>query len=198
MITFKPLRIFLIAMLFVLGVWVMGYAFFAYKIINLAPPENQATADAIIVVTGGSKRINKGLDLLQDGHTNNLFISGVNKKVTLATLLSMWDGYDKDNRPCCIALGYSAENTWENAQETRLWIKSQENIKTIWLITSNYHMPRAWVELRHALPDLKIIAYPVESDVTVNEQGGFLRVSMREYSKTILTYLRLKFLRFAS
>lgn len=189
----RSLYIVLIAFALIFSVWAGGYGYFTWRIPHMhAPDQNTTNPDAIIVVTGGSSRINKGLDLLQSGITDNLFISGVNKKVSLDTLLSIWDGYDPQNPPCCITLGHTAKNTWENALETRLWVNAQDNIKTLWLITSNYHMPRAWVELHSAMPEIDIVPYPVNSDVTMHEQGGFLRVSLREYNKTLLTYLRLK------
>ena len=189
----RSLRIVLITIALVFSIWATGYSVFAYRITHMYIPDGaDPKPDAIIVVTGGSSRINKGLDLLQNGFTDNLFISGVNKKVSLDTLLSIWDGYDPHNPPCCITLGHTAKNTWENALETRLWVNAQDNIKTLWLITSNYHMPRAWVELHSAMPELDIVPYPVNSDVTMHEQGGFFRVSLSEYNKTILTYLRLK------
>lgn len=175
------------------ALWLGGYLYFVYAVNNIKPPENQK-ADAIIVVTGGSERINKGLDLLNDGYTGELFISGVDKRVTVGKLFSMWDKFDSRNRPCCITLGHSATNTWGNALETRNWVLAQPDIKTIWLITSAFHMPRAWLELKQAIPDIEILPYPVESSLTVKEQGGFWRVTMQEYHKTILTFLRLKLL----
>ncbi len=190
------LRVIVSGISLVFIVWLLGYFYFAYQISHMDIPDERTTKpDAIIVVTGGSQRINKGLDLLKAEYTDNVFISGVHKKVTLNTLFDMWDGYEKGNRPCCITLGHAASNTWENALETRLWVSSQENIKTLWLITSNYHMPRALVELHAAMPDLDIIAYPVDSEVTMTEQGGFFRVSFREYNKTLLTYVRLNLIR---
>ena len=193
---YSPLRAILYGSIFLFTIWLAGYGYFVYHITHLIPPAASATKpDAIIVVTGGSQRINKGLDLLQAGYTDNLFISGVHKKVTLTTIFDMWDGYDGENPVCCVSLGHAARNTWENALEARLWINAQDNVQTLWLITSNYHMPRAWVELHAAMPEMTIIAYPVDSDITMNEQGGFFRVSLREYNKTILTYIRLNLVR---
>lgn len=192
----KTFLVFLSVFALILLLWGAGYGYFVYRITTMTPPVTDGNTDirtdAIIVVTGGSSRINEGLDLLQEGRTNNLFISGVHEKVSLPTLFSMWDGYEENKRPCCITLGHIAQNTQENALETRSWLDAQGNIKDIWLITSNYHIPRAFLELQHSLPEIRITPYPVESRVTVKEQGGFWLVSMREYNKTLLTYARLK------
>lgn len=191
----KAFNICLTALSLVFALWLGGYLYFVYAVNHIEPPQNER-ADAIIVVTGASERINKGLDLLHAGYTQELFISGVDRRVTMGKLFSMWDGYEQGNRPCCVTLGHAATNTWGNALEARNWVEAQQDMKTIWLITSAFHMPRAWLELKHALPAIEILPYPVESALTVKEQGGFVRVTMREYHKTVLTYLRVTFLPF--
>lgn len=192
-------------------IWLAGYGAFAYQVATMKPPSaalaaGQNKADAIIVLTGGSERINTGLDLLSEGKTHQLFISGVNQKVSLLQLLTLWQAERQPHKnkagsgeqdsiaPCCVTLGHAATNTWENALEVRRWLGEHKDIKTIWVITSNFHMPRALMELRYAMPHRPITAYPVDSQVTMREFGGFIPTTLNEYNKTLLTWLRLHIL----
>ena len=54
---------------------------------------------------------------------------------------------------CCVDLDRSAVNTRSNAAETRRWVR-ERGFKSLIVVTSNYHMPRAIVELSHAMPDI--------------------------------------------
>ena len=61
---------------------------------------------------------------------------------------------------CCIDLDYSAVNTIGNAVETRRWALGH-GFRSLVVVTSSYHMPRAMLELSHQLPGVTLIAYPV-------------------------------------
>ena len=61
---------------------------------------------------------------------------------------------------CCIELDSISTNTYSNAYETLKWAK-KNNIKKFILITSNYHMPRAFLEFKNRMPNLKIFTYPI-------------------------------------
>jgi uncharacterized SAM-binding protein YcdF (DUF218 family) len=62
------------------------------------------------------------------------------------------------------------------------------------VVTSNWHMPRAMVELRHQLPEIKLIPYPVISEHMKNESwwanGDTVRLLMAEYLKFLFASLR--------
>ncbi len=64
---------------------------------------------------------------------------------------------------CCVDLDRTAVNTTTNATETRRWVR-ERGFKSLIVVTSNYHMPRAMAELSHQLPDISLIAFPVVSD----------------------------------
>jgi uncharacterized SAM-binding protein YcdF (DUF218 family) len=85
-------------------------------------------------------------------------------------------------------LDYKAHNTKQNAMETRDWVK-RENIHSLRLVTSSYHMPRAWLEFHHQLPDVEIVPYPVVSIKEDLASGRFWVMTFIEYHKTILTLL---------
>ena len=61
---------------------------------------------------------------------------------------------------CCIDLDYSAVNTIGNAVETRRWALDH-GFRSLIVVTSSYHMPRAMLELSHQLPGVTLIPYPV-------------------------------------
>jgi len=52
---------------------------------------------------------------------------------------------------CCVDLDYTAVNTIGNAVETRRWALNH-GFHSLVVVTSNYHMPRAMLELSHQLP----------------------------------------------
>ena len=66
----------LISLLFL--AWVLGFAWFA---LLLPLPAGDQTTDAIVVLTGGPGRIDRGLELLEAGRAKRLLISGVAREV---------------------------------------------------------------------------------------------------------------------
>ncbi len=142
------------ALLF-LSFWVIGFVFFALYSFSLKYTKPQK-ADAIVVLTGSADRINTAFQLLQDNKAEKLFISGVNSKVSIGALFQKID----ENMVNRIHLGYKADNTYENAMETNLWLQ-QNNISSILLVTSFYHMPRSIFEIKERIKNVEIIPYPV-------------------------------------
>lgn len=172
-----------------LWVWMSGWLLFLIGVTFTYPKEPIEPTDAIIVLTGGQNRVNSGLDLLADNKAEYLFISGVNPDVKIEELVKIWRT-DLDFIPCCIVLGQAASNTEGNAEESSEWVRAQ-NLKSIRLLTSNYHLPRAWLEFRHALPKQKIIVHPIHPTSMDSDSRDFLGLSFAEYNKTILTWIRL-------
>src|SRR5947209_3553612 len=101
--------------------WLGGLVWFA------TPPAadtRAAATDAIVVLTGGSLRLQRGIELLRGGKGRKLFVSGVNQQVELHDLLGVSD-HAPDWALCCIVLGHQADDTFGNAQETEQWIRGQ-------------------------------------------------------------------------
>src|SRR5262249_53554535 len=70
------------------GCWLGGLVWFAATIPGeVADPD--AATDAIVVLTGGSQRLDAGLELLAAGKAKMLFVSGVHQGVALADLLRL-------------------------------------------------------------------------------------------------------------
>ena len=59
---------------------------------------------------------------------------------------------------CCVTLGYQAIDTQSNALETAEWLRRQR-VESVRLVTSDWHMRRARLELdRLAPPGVTIVA----------------------------------------
>ena len=64
----------------------------------------------------------------------------------------------RDLFDCCVDLGYQALDTAGNARETRDWAREHNITRSLIVVTSNYHMPRALAELSAALPDVDALS----------------------------------------
>lgn len=125
-----------------------------------AAENNAAPTDAIVVLTGGSLRLQSGFDLMREGKGRELFVSGVNQEVDLDALLHIPGNDAPDWLACCTVIGHRADNTLGNALETSGWMR-QQGYHSLRLVTAWYHMPRSLLEFERAMPDVEIIAHPV-------------------------------------
>lgn len=147
----------------VIVIWVIAWILFLRSV--PAAPENTTTqTDAIVVLTGGSVRVEHGFERLSQGLAPRLLISGVGREITLDDLLKTHASSTIQQaiieRKSTILLDHIARSTRTNARETARFIHNYD-IHSIRLITANYHMPRSLIEMRHALPTVTIIADPV-------------------------------------
>jgi uncharacterized SAM-binding protein YcdF (DUF218 family) len=152
------ISLFAIVLLFAVVAWTMGLLAFAAAIPDKVD-DPDAVTDAIVVLTGGSGRLEEGLTLLAHHKAKKLFVSGVYQGVEVQNLLEL-SRRKPDELSCCIALGYAANSTWGNAIETAEWL-DDERFRSIRLVTANYHMPRSLIEFRHAMPDVQIVPHGV-------------------------------------
>lgn len=136
-----------------------GFFGFAEEIASASPPPDPR-ADAIVVLTGGSARIDGALRLLDEGRARRLLISGVNPSVTSTDLANLVDGALRDELACCVDLDRQAIDTVGNAAETRDWAAAH-GFKSLIVVTSDYHMPRSMTELAAAMPTVALIPFPV-------------------------------------
>ncbi|MBI1366180.1 MAG: YdcF family protein [Alphaproteobacteria bacterium] len=155
------MRRILITILVLALAWGGGLLVFIAHVPRLAGPPD-VKADAAVVYTGtGGARIATAMAVLASGAAKRLLISGVNPETTRTSLAALWRG-DMADFDCCVDLGVEAKSTEGNAREVRDWARAH-GFKSLILVTSDYHMPRALLETRAQLPDVAIIAYPVES-----------------------------------
>ena len=176
--------------------WGVSFANFL-RLIPIQTPSDIVKSDAIIVLTGGSRRLEVGITLLENDKAALLFVSGVNEKVTRSDILNLLDVgiiLESDKLfSCCITLGYTAEDTRGNAEESLQWVR-ENSLSSIILVTSNYHMQRAYLEFKSQNPNIKITQYPVsngEFRLTswLMHSKKFVLLFL-EFHKLILTNLR--------
>jgi uncharacterized SAM-binding protein YcdF (DUF218 family) len=156
--------------------WVLGFALWVVMLPGKGDPV--ARTDAIVVMTGGPGRLDRGIALLRAGRAKRLLVSGVDRTVrphelaaTVDAPLALFD--------CCVDLGREAVDTRSNADETARWARKR-GYRSIRLVTSAWHMPRARLELAARLPDdVKII-----SDAVPGERPA--AAMSREYTKYVL------------
>ena len=151
-------------------------------------------ADGIVVLTGGSSRVSDAMELLADGYGKRLLISGVHPTNAASNISrSLTDNQSLLN--CCVDLDRSAVNTRSNAAETRRWAH-ERGFKSLIVVTSNYHMPRAIVELSHAMPDIALIPFAVVGDKWRDEpwwtNGATVRLLLSEYVKYVAAEVRVR------
>lgn len=152
------------------------------------------SADGIVVLTGGAFRVSDAMELLADGYGRRLLISGVHPASGASDISrSLTD--NQSLLSCCVDLDRSAVNTRSNAAETRRWAR-ERGFKSLIVVTSNYHMPRAIVELSHAMPDITLIPYAVVGDKWREEpwwtNSGTLRLVLSEYLKYVAAEVRVR------
>ena len=193
---FRLLRYLIVLFGIAAALWLGGLMLFVMSVETMAEPEINAElqpADAVVVLTGGSERLDTGLELLEAGKGKKLFISGVHPGLKLNDLLGA-QKVPKNLRNCCIVLGHAAESTTGNVEETLTWMEI-EKFNSLRLVTSNYHMPRSLMLFRTAMPDRTVIPHPVSPD-SVKLRGWWerpatARLLVTEYDKYLATVLRL-------
>jgi uncharacterized SAM-binding protein YcdF (DUF218 family) len=151
-------------------------------------------ADGIVVLTGGSSRVSDAMELLAGGYGRRLLISGVHP-TNAASDISRSLPDNQSLLQCCVDLDRSAVNTRSNAAETRRWAR-ERGFKSLIVVTSNYHMPRAIVELSHAMPDVELIPFSVIGEKWRDEpwwtSGATLRLLLSEYAKYVAAEVRVR------
>ena len=154
----------------------------------------ERNADGIVVLTGGSSRVSDAMELLAAGFGKRLLISGVHP-TNAASDISRSLPDNQSLLRCCVDLDRSAVNTRSNAAETRRWVR-ERGFKSLIVVTSNYHMPRAIVELSHAMPDVQLTPFAVVGDKWRDEpwwtSGATLRLLLSEYAKYVAAEMRVR------
>ena len=170
--------------------WLLGLFWFAGQIPDKVEDSTTRT-DAIVVLTGGSLRIESGLQLLSAGMGKTLFVTGVFPGVSVPALLHTANA--SDTLACCIVLGHAADNTSGNAIETADFMRKQ-NYRSLRLVTSAYHMPRSLLEFARAMPGITIVPNPVFAGNVKRDQWwewpGTLSLIVNEYTKYLAAIVR--------
>ena len=128
--------------------WTLGFGWF---MLALPGPADGRRTDAIVVLTGGAGRLDRGLDLLKAGAAKRLLVTGVGTAVRPIDL-AVSNRASPALFACCVDLGHEAVDTRSNAEETSAWLRAH-SYRSVRLVTSDWHLRRAKMELEAALGD---------------------------------------------
>lgn len=160
--------------------WALGFVAFA---VSLPGPLEGTTTDAVVVPTGGAGRIDRGLQLIRERQAKRMLVTGVAPGVRPSDLA-------RENRAspklfaCCVDLGNEAVDTRSNAEETARWMRGRR-YRTVRLVTSDWHLPRAAMELKAAMGRDALV---LEDGVRGEPRLGTL---FNEYNKLLLRRVAL-------
>ena len=169
--------------------WIGGFVVFDIYIKNI--PNDTRKTDAIVVLTGGRNRIAEALELYNNDMADFLIISGVYNKVSLKEL-------QKQNKIALrkndtnIILGKEATNTNQNAVEVSDAIR-RNNIRSVRLVTSYYHIPRSREEILAYNPDIEVVNHPVYSKHVSSKwwkKWNSFKLIASEYNKFLFVYVK--------
>jgi len=165
---------------FVALAWALGFV--AFMLLLPAPLDGHPT-DAIVVPTGAAGRIDRGIDLIEAHEAKRLLITGVAPTVRPIDLALEYHA-PPALFACCIDLGREAVDTRSNAEETAQWVRAH-HYHSVRLVTSDWHMARARMELGAALDkDVVIVRDGVKGEPN-------LKLLLAEYNKLLLRRVAL-------
>jgi uncharacterized SAM-binding protein YcdF (DUF218 family) len=169
----------------------LGFVWFIWHV----PAEEvslERDADGIVALTGGASRITDAIELLASGRGKRLLISGANRATNSNEISRLNPEFERWVR-CCVDFDRSL-NTLGNAVETKRWAE-RRGFRSLIIVTSNYHMPRALAEIAHQLPDVVLVPFPVVTDRQRSERWWGHWVTTRrmfiEYVKYVFAKVRM-------
>jgi len=150
-----------------------------------------------IVFTGAFERVDAGLQLLNAGAIPRLYVSGVNAGAGIlpARFVGQFSARNQNIADlrrlvaCCVEWGERADNTFQNAQDTKCWVDRRGMTGPLLLITSRRHMARALAALSGALPRRELIPYPVDEAPSPTDS---LRQRALQYVKYLGTIVAVR------
>jgi len=125
------------------------------------PPSRPA--DALMILSGGEGRIAEGYRAWSAGAATEIYILGAGRDVTLTRLVPPAATLTPAARGRIHAEGWS-ENTLENAFSAMTAVEDRK-FSSVILVTSDYHVPRAWIAFRKILPPrVALYVLPVRTE----------------------------------
>lgn len=168
---------------FLVLMWALGFILFT---VTLPQSAGEQRTDAVVVLTGGAGRIERGLDALKRGWSERLLVSGVDRSVKPYEFAIQYRVRPR-RMACCVTLGYQAMDTQSNALETAEWLR-RERVESVRLVTSDWHMRRAKLELDRMAPaGVTIIADAVPTRPSL---GALLREYNKYLARSLASALR--------
>lgn len=155
--------------------WALGFIWFAVFLPR--PVVEPVRTDGVIALTGGGGRIPHALRVVQRGYSRRLLVSGVDREVRPREFAVEYKVPDA-LMACCVMLGYDAVDTRTNALEAARWVKDNR-LRSVRLVTTDWHMRRAAFDLSEALPPRTIIV----RDAVASKPS--FRILFLEYNKLV-------------
>lgn len=165
------LRLTLIVLIFA-AVYAAGFVYFVETLPEADPWTPHA--DGIVTLTGGRARLDAAVQLLENHAAQRLLITGVFETTTKEELARRVHGGPRFD--CCADVDYTAEDTHDNAEQAAEWA-SGHRYRSLIVVTTRYHMPRSLAEFSAAMPNVRLVPYPVES-TSVNMDGWWAKPHM--------------------
>ena len=122
-------------------------------------------ADAIFVLSGGEGRVQEGYRAWSGGAARELYILGAGRRVPVARIVPEVSRIPAEALSRIHVEGWS-ENTLENAFSAKTAVGGGKYSSVI-LVTSDYHIPRAYLAFRKVLPPEVSL-----SAIRVRPEGG--------------------------
>ncbi|MEK6725566.1 MAG: YdcF family protein [Deltaproteobacteria bacterium] len=145
-------------------------------------------ADAIVVLTGGAGRVEEGLRLFREGRGGYLILSGVEETSTLDTI---FPGRDIKTTvdTSRIILDIESRRTLDNAFNVKK-IVEDKGFKSLVLVTSNYHMKRAFTLFSTAIHgDVRLYRHPVSGPNFKDEEWWQSQKSLKLVTSEFFKYI---------
>ena len=132
----------------VLLVWTLGFLWFA---LALPQPAGGQKTDGVIALTGAGGRIPRAIAIVREGKARKLLVAGVASEVRPGEFAAEYK-VSSELMACCVTLGFESIDTRSNALEAARWITA-EKLKSVRLVTTDWHMRRAGFDLALAVPE---------------------------------------------
>ncbi len=125
-------------------------------------PTMRPKADGIVALTGGDERLDTAVDAAgRRRGRKDCLISGAALATTKEMVRNIAGGGKRFH--CCADVGYAAEDTHGNAEEAATWAR-EHHFSSLVIVTGRHHMPRTLQEFSSVMPDITLVAYPVEQN----------------------------------
>lgn len=147
------IRIYLVTIITSFFVLVLGFVYFFCQI-EVAGEARPRHGDAIIVFSGDAERIKTSTKLLSDGFSKQLIIVGQDNKNEIETLRAS----NVSLFSCCVKVDQGSMSTAEDAKLAKTMLAGIP-VRSLILVTSSFHMPRARMELKRQFPSAVVIPY---------------------------------------
>jgi uncharacterized SAM-binding protein YcdF (DUF218 family) len=183
------------AFLVLVMIWLAGLFAFASRVQQSTPPLEPTPADGVVALTGprSDLRLAAAVGLLEDGKAKRVLISGVSRIANREDIRAA-AGATRRLYDCCVDLGFRAADTVGNARETVEWAAAMR-YRSLIIVTADYHMPRAMLELRAVAPKaLSLQTYAVPTPALKStrwwRRPSAARLMALEYSKYLAILVR--------